>query len=77
MMVTNVRGHFKNVRGTLKFNQDNPHESSVEVTIDAKEIWTGEPERDDHLRSADFLDVENHPEITNFQGGSSGDRGAA
>jgi len=67
MMVTNVRGHFKNVRGTLKFNQDNPHDSSVEVTIDAKEIWTGEPERDDHLRSADFLDVENYPEIT-FKG---------
>lgn len=67
MMVTNVRGHFKNVHGTLKFNPENPQDSSVEVTIDAKEIWTGEPERDDHLRSADFLDVENYPEIT-FKG---------
>ena len=67
MMVTNVRGHFKNVHGTLKFNTEKPHDFSVEVTIDAKEIWTGEPERDDHLRSADFLDVENYPEIT-FKG---------
>jgi len=67
MMVTNVRGHFKNVHGTLKFNPEIPHDFSVEVTIDAKEIWTGEPERDDHLRSADFLDVENYPEIT-FKG---------
>ena len=42
MMVTNVRGHFKNVHGKLKFNPDNPHDSSVEVTIDASGIWTGE-----------------------------------
>ena len=67
MMVTNVRGHFKNVHGTLKFNPESPHDFSVEVTINAKEIWTGEPERDDHLRSADFLDVENYPGIT-FKG---------
>ena len=64
MMITNVRGHFKNVHGTLEFNPDNPQNSSVEVTIDARGIWTGETERDDHLRSVDFLDVENHPEIT-------------
>ena len=49
MMVTNVRGHFKNVHGKLKFNPDNPHDSSVEVTIDTRGIWAGEPERDDHL----------------------------
>src|SRR5438876_4275130 len=67
MMVTYVRGHFKNVHGTLEFDPENPHGSSVEVAIDAKEIWTGEPERDNHLRSADFLDVENHPKIT-FRG---------
>jgi polyisoprenoid-binding protein YceI len=44
MMVTNVRGHFKNVHGKLKFDPVNPHDSSVEVTIDAKEIWAGELE---------------------------------
>lgn len=67
MMVTNVRGHFKNVHGTLKFNPENPNDSSVEVIIDAKEIWTGDPERDGHLCSAEFLDVETYPEIT-FKG---------
>ena len=64
MMVTHVRGHFKNVQGTLVFDPQNPCESRVQVRIDAKSIWTGEPERDAHLRSADFLDVEHHPEIT-------------
>jgi polyisoprenoid-binding protein YceI len=36
MMITNVRGHFKNVHGTLEFDPDNPQNSTVEVTIDAK-----------------------------------------
>ena len=63
MMVTYVRGHFKNVHGTLSFDPDNPSAASVEVTIDAGGIWTGEPDRDAHLKSADFLDVEKHPKI--------------
>jgi polyisoprenoid-binding protein YceI len=67
MMVTYVRGHFKNVHGTLEFDPDNPRNSSIDVRIDARGIWTGVQERDDHLRSADFLDVENHPAIT-FRG---------
>ena len=68
MMVTYVRGHFKDVHGTLNFDLKNPADSSVDVTIDARKIWTGEPTRDDHLKSADFLDVEHFPEI-HFQGG--------
>src|SRR5574338_111085 len=64
MMVTYVRGHFKNVRGTLIYDAANPRASSAEVTIDAAGIWTGEPDRDAHLRSADFLDVEHYPTIT-------------
>ncbi len=68
MMVTYVRGHFKNVRGTLVFDEKDPASASVEATIDARGLWTGEPDRDAHLRSADFLDVERHPEIR-FRGG--------
>lgn len=67
MMVTYVRGAFKNVSGTLEFDPENPRDSSVQVTIDTKQIWTGDPERDAHLRSSDFLDVENYPQIT-FRG---------
>src|SRR5438034_11795781 len=64
MMVTHVRGHFTDVHGTLNFDPKSPAGSSVEVVIDARKIWTGEPARDEHLRSADFLDVENFPEIS-------------
>src|SRR2546428_13377907 len=67
MMVTYVRGHFKDVHGTLEFDPESPRNSSVEVKIDARNIWTGVKQRDDHLRSADFLDVEHPPEIT-FKG---------
>ncbi|HYX30144.1 MAG TPA: YceI family protein [Pyrinomonadaceae bacterium] len=64
MMVTYVRGHFKNIHGTLVFDATSPNNSSVQVSIDTATLWTGVKERDDHLRSADFLDVENHPQIT-------------
>ena len=64
MMVSCVRGHFKNVHGTLDFDPDNPQATSVDVTIDAKGLWSGEPDRDTHLKSADFLDVDKHPTIT-------------
>jgi polyisoprenoid-binding protein YceI len=67
MMVTYVRGHFKNVHGTLDFDPDVPTSSRVQATIEARELWTGEPDRDAHLRSPDFLDVERFPKIT-FRG---------
>jgi polyisoprenoid-binding protein YceI len=64
MMVTWVRGHFKDVHGSLEFDPDNPAALSLEATISAAKLWTGEPHRDEHLRSADFLDVIHHPAIT-------------
>ncbi len=63
MMVTQVRGHFKNVRGWMELDDADPLRGTVEIHIDARGVWTGEPERDAHLRSVDFLDVEHHPEI--------------
>ena len=63
MMVTHVRGHFKDVHGTLEFDPADPTSAKMEATIDAAKLWTGEPARDAHLKSADFLDVEHHPTI--------------
>jgi len=67
MMVSWVRGHFKNVHGAIEFDPENPSDSSVEVTIKAAELWTGDGDRDAHLKGPDFLDVGNHPTIT-FEG---------
>jgi len=64
MMISNVRGEFTKVSGTVKFDAENPQNSSVEAVIDTASIGTRDPQRDAHLKSADFLDVEKHPEIT-------------
>ena len=63
MMITYVRGHFKNIGGSLEFDPARPEDARVEVSIAAGTLWSGEPERDDHLRSEDFLHVERHPTI--------------
>lgn len=63
-MVTYVRGHFKNIHGTLEFDAAQSTLSRVEAVIETRELWTGEPSRDAHLKSADFLDVEHFPQIT-------------
>src|SRR5438132_3864554 len=63
MMVTKVRGHFDRLSGRVQIGET-PEESSVEVTLDASSIFSGDQRRDDHLRSPDFLDVEKYPTIT-------------
>lgn len=64
MMITSVRGQFRDVFGTIAVDEENPDRSSVEVTIDAASIDTRVEQRDAHLRSPDFLDVEKYPTIT-------------
>src|SRR5947209_10262547 len=64
MMLVTVRGGFKDVKGTIEVDEQNPDRSSVNVEINAASIDTGVADRDTHLRSADFLDVEHYPTIT-------------
>jgi len=64
MMITNVRGGFSRVAGTVVYDPDNPSESSVEATIDTSSIKTMDEQRDAHLKSADFLDTDKYPTIT-------------
>ena len=63
MVVSKVRGRFARFSGTVALDESDLTRSSVEATIDAASIDTGTAQRDDHLRSADFLDVERFPEI--------------
>lgn len=63
-MVTKVRGHFATYEGSGYFDAENPTNSSLQLTIQADSIDTGDADRDGHLRSNDFLDMENHPTIT-------------
>jgi polyisoprenoid-binding protein YceI len=63
-LLTKVRGRFSDFRGTIQFDQAAPARSSVDFTIQAASIDTSEPDRDKHLRSADFFDVEKFPTLT-------------
>jgi polyisoprenoid-binding protein YceI len=64
LMITNVRGGFSNVQGTVTWDADDLAVSSIEATIDATTLNTGDATRDGHVKSADFLDVEKYPAIT-------------
>ena len=63
-MVTKVRGFFKEFAGTGYFDGDDPSQSNLELRIDARSIDTGNADRDAHLRSNDFFDMDTYPEIT-------------
>jgi polyisoprenoid-binding protein YceI len=64
LMVSKVRGGFGSWTGTLDIDDDDITKSKVDVTIEAASIDTGEPKRDDHLRSPDFFEVEKFPQLT-------------
>ena len=57
MMVTWVRGLFKDIHGRMEWDRDDPLNTTFGGAIDARKLWTGKPERDAHLRSPDFFDV--------------------
>jgi polyisoprenoid-binding protein YceI len=62
-LVTKVRGHFGDFEGTIQVDPARPEASTVEFVVKAASLDTAHAERDKHLRSADFFDVEEHPEI--------------
>lgn len=64
MMIATARGRLAGVSGTVTLDESDPSAGSIDVTIDAASIDTRESQRDAHLRSADFLDVEHFPTIT-------------
>ena len=64
MMISDVRGTFRDVQGTVTIDENDMKKSKVNVTIAATSIDTGTQKRDDHLRSADFFDVANYPNLT-------------
>ena len=62
LMVTKVRGTFPVVDGSLVIGEE-PEQSSVTATIDVHQVHSGDPKRDEHLRSADFFDTEHYPTV--------------
>ena len=64
MMITNVKGHFTGVSGVLTLDESDITNSQVEATIDVATINTREADRDTHLKSGDFFDVEKYPTLT-------------
>jgi len=63
-LLTRVRGRFSDFNGTIEYDEDNPERSLVNVAVLAASIDTNERDRDAHLRSADFFDVEKHAVLT-------------
>jgi polyisoprenoid-binding protein YceI len=63
-LVTKVRGHFRDFDGSIHLNEAHPEQSRVQIDIKTDSIDTKTPDRDAHLRSADFFHVEEHPVLS-------------
>jgi polyisoprenoid-binding protein YceI len=63
MMISNVKGEFTKLSGTVTFDPENPSASKVEAVIDVASLHTREEQRDGHLKSADFFDAATYPEL--------------
>jgi polyisoprenoid-binding protein YceI len=64
MLISNVRGEFANVHGTISFDEEDPSKSAIEATIDATTVNTRVAARDSDLKGPNFFDVEKYPTIT-------------
>ncbi len=64
MMISNVRGQFQKVNGTVEFDENNPANTWVDLQIEAASVNTKEEKRDAHLKSPDFFDAEKYPYLT-------------
>ncbi len=64
MMISNVKGKFSGIGGTLVLNEADPTHSTIEATVPVVTLSTGDEQRDGHLKSADFLDAEKYPVLT-------------
>jgi polyisoprenoid-binding protein YceI len=74
MMISNVKGQFKNLTGTLLLDEADRNRSKIEASVETSSIDTRDPQRDGHLKSADFFDAEKYPTLsfksTRLTGGS-------
>src|SRR5205807_2188449 len=64
MMIANVQGTFDSVSGTVDVDTGKPEAARFDATIDVNSLHTGDPQRDGHLKGADFFDAEKFPTIT-------------
>ena len=64
LMVANVKGEFNGISGTVVIDSDNPANTKIDATIDVKSVHTRDEQRDTHLKSGDFFDVEKYPTMT-------------